>query len=102
MTTLGLLVILLGALLCLTAGIGLLRFPDVLSRLHAGSKPQVLGVLLMLLGVGLTRQDGIAVWPLLLTAVFQLLTIPVGAHMVARRAYRSRTVTPRRFDVEED
>ena len=38
--------LLAGAFLCLTAGVGLLRFPDVLSRMHAGTKPQVLGVLL--------------------------------------------------------
>ena len=34
--------LLAGALLCLTAGLGLVRFPDVLSRMHAGTKPQVL------------------------------------------------------------
>jgi len=38
--------LLAGAALCLTAGLGLVRFPDVLSRMHAGTKPQVLGVLL--------------------------------------------------------
>ena len=39
-----------GALLGLAAGIGVLRFPDALSRMHAATKPQVLGVLLLLLG----------------------------------------------------
>ena len=34
-----------GALLCLAAGIALVRFPDVLSRMHAAAKPQVLGLL---------------------------------------------------------
>src|SRR3712207_8409402 len=34
--------LLAGAVLCLTAGLGLVRFPDVLSRMHAGTKPQVL------------------------------------------------------------
>ena len=42
-----------GALLSLAAGIGVLRFPDALSRMHAATKPQVLGVLLMLLGIAL-------------------------------------------------
>ena len=39
--------VLIGAGFCLTATIGLLRWPDVPSRLHAATKPQVLGVLLI-------------------------------------------------------
>ena len=37
-----------GALLSLAAGVGLLRFPDLLSRMHAATKPQVLGLFLLL------------------------------------------------------
>ncbi|NLA09480.1 MAG: cation:proton antiporter, partial [Microbacteriaceae bacterium] len=39
--------VLLGAILCLTAALGLLRFRDVPTRLHAATKPQVLGLLLL-------------------------------------------------------
>ena len=39
-----------GALLGLAAAIGLVRFPDLLSRMHAATKPQVLGLLLVVLG----------------------------------------------------
>jgi multicomponent Na+:H+ antiporter subunit G len=85
-------VLLAGALLCLTAGLGLLRFPDVLARMHAGTKPQVLGVLLVMIG-GAIRLDGwSATWMLLLAAAFQLLTAPVSAHMISRVAYRRRHV----------
>ena len=84
--------LLLGAFLCLTAGLGLLRFPDVLSRMHAGTKPQVLGVLLVMVG-GAIRLHGLAAtWMLLLVAAFQLLTAPVSAHMISRVAYRRRHV----------
>ena len=84
--------LLAGALLCLTAGLGLLRFPDVLSRMHAGTKPQVLGVLLVMVG-GAIRLHGLAAtWMLLLVAAFQLLTAPVSAHMISRVAYRRRHV----------
>ena len=41
----------LGSLMSLAAAIGLLRFPDLLSRMHAGTKPQVFGLLLLLDGV---------------------------------------------------
>jgi len=84
--------LLAGALLCLTAGIGLVRFPDVLSRMHAGTKPQVLGVLLVMVGGAIRLQGWSATWMLLLVAAFQLLTAPVSAHMISRVAYRRRHV----------
>ena len=40
----------LGALLTLIAAVGILRFPDVLTRMHSATKPQVLGLLLILAG----------------------------------------------------
>lgn len=81
-----------GALMSLLASIGLLRFPDVLSRMHAATKPQVLGLVLVLLGVGLRLRTSIDVGTLLVIAVFQMLTTPVAAHMVARAAYRTGNV----------
>jgi multicomponent Na+:H+ antiporter subunit G len=79
-----------GAALSLAAGIGVVRFPDVLSRMHAASKPQVLGLLLVLIGVGLRLRTGFDITTLVLVAVFQLTTAPVAAHMVGRSAYRTR------------
>jgi multicomponent Na+:H+ antiporter subunit G len=91
---LGLLFLLLGALLCVAAAIGLLRFPDLLSRMHAGTKPQVLGVIFVIVGVGLRTRSGIDVGMLVLIGVFQLLTIPAGAHMVGRAGFRTGQVEP--------
>jgi len=84
--------LLAGAVLCFTAGVGLLRFPDVLSRMHAGTKPQVLGVLLVMVGAAIRLHGWSASWMLLLVAVFQLITAPVSAHMISRVAYRRRHV----------
>jgi multicomponent Na+:H+ antiporter subunit G len=84
--------LLVGAFFCLTAGVGLLRFPDVLSRMHAGTKPQVVGVLLIMVGGAIRLTGSSVTWMLLLVAVFQLLTAPVSAHMVSRIAYRRRHV----------
>ena len=81
-----------GAFLCLAAGVGLLRFPDVLSRMHAGTKPQVLGVLLIMAGAAIRLHGWSETWMLLLVAAFQLLTAPVSAHMISRVAYRRRHV----------
>jgi multicomponent Na+:H+ antiporter subunit G len=84
--------LLAGSFLCLTAGLGLVRFPDVLTRMHSGTKPQVLGVLLIMLGGAIRLQGWSATWMLLLVAAFQLVTAPVSAHMISRVAYRRRHV----------
>ncbi|MFJ6079459.1 monovalent cation/H(+) antiporter subunit G [Pseudarthrobacter sp. NPDC092419] len=79
-----------GAALSLGAAIGLLRFPDLLSRMHAATKPQVLGLFLLLAAIGLQLRTW-WVWPVLLVAwIFQLLTVPVSAHMVGRAGYRTK------------
>lgn len=81
-----------GGFFCLTAGLGLVRFPDVLSRMHAGTKPQALGVILIMIGGAIRLQGWSATWMLLLVAVFQLITAPVSAHMVSRVAYPRRHI----------
>ncbi|MGN7253529.1 monovalent cation/H(+) antiporter subunit G [Arthrobacter sp. SAFR-014] len=84
--------LLAGSFLCLTAGLGLVRFPDVLTRMHAGTKPQVLGILLIMIGGAIRLEGWSATWMLLLVAVFQMQTAPVSAHMISRVAYRRRHV----------
>lgn len=82
-------VLLCGVALTLLAGIGLVRFPDVLTRMHAQTKPAVLGLLLILTGTALAaRSLGLSA-TLLLVAAFQVITAPVGAHVLARSAYRA-------------
>jgi len=83
---------LLGAFLAFAAGIGIVRFPDLLARMHAATKPQVLGLILMLVAVGLRVHVWSVVGMLLLVVVFQLLTAPVAAHMVGRAGFRTGKV----------
>ncbi|MEV4112055.1 monovalent cation/H(+) antiporter subunit G [Nonomuraea sp. NPDC049695] len=79
--------LLLGAALALSAGVGLVRFRTTLNRMHAGTKPQVLGVLLVLLAMWLHRPTWANAGPLLLAGVSQVITVSVAAYMVARAAY---------------
>jgi multicomponent Na+:H+ antiporter subunit G len=90
-----------GALLCLAAGVALVRFPDLLSRMHAATKPQVLGLLLVLLGCGLRLRTGVDVTTLVLIGAFQLATAPVAAHMVGRAALRERRPDPELLVTDE-
>jgi multicomponent Na+:H+ antiporter subunit G len=80
------------------AGIGLLRFPDVYTRLHAGTKCTTFGSLFL---IGSVVLIGLNMWweqnangsvlaihsAVALAAI--LLTNPVGAHAIARAAHRS-------------
>jgi multicomponent Na+:H+ antiporter subunit G len=90
-----------GALLSLAAGVGLLRFPDLLSRMHAATKPQVLGLLLILAGAALRLQNTIDITTLVLVGIFQLVTAPVAAHMIGRAVYRAGQVRADLLVVDE-
>lgn len=93
--------LLAGALLSLVAGIGVMRLPDVLSRMHAATKPQVLGVLLLLAGLALRLRTGSDLGMIVLVAVFQLATAPVAAQMIGRAAYRSGRIDRDLLDADE-
>ena len=93
--------ILIGALLCLTAAMGLLRFRDVPTRLHAATKPQVLGVILICLAVALSVRSWAAVAFLVPIVLIQLATAPLSAHMVGRQAYRNGTIDENALFVDE-
>lgn len=79
--------ILAGGMLCLAAGVGLIRFPDVLTRLHAATKPQIFGLMVILLDVAINNFTIGTVTLVVAVIVFQSLTAPMSGHMVARIGY---------------
>ncbi|MFC0188093.1 monovalent cation/H(+) antiporter subunit G [Fictibacillus aquaticus] len=80
-----------GTFFILSGTIGVLRFPDVYSRLHAATKSATLGVSGVLIATFLyfLFDMGIFSGKLILGIIFVLLTAPVGGHMISRAAYRS-------------
>lgn len=96
-----LVLILIGALLCLTAAIGVLRFRDVPTRLHAATKPQVLGLILICLAIALSLRSWPVVAFLIPVILMQFATAPLSAHMVGRQAYRNRTLDQQSLFVDE-
>ncbi|WP_051619632.1 monovalent cation/H(+) antiporter subunit G [Haematomicrobium sanguinis] len=91
----------LGALMSFAAAVGLVRFPDLLSRMHAATKPQVLGLLCFLLAMALQSQAWISVPLLALIWIFQLMTVPVSAHMLGRAGYRTKHVHTEELAVDD-
>ncbi|MFT3660954.1 MAG: monovalent cation/H(+) antiporter subunit G [Gordonia sp. (in: high G+C Gram-positive bacteria)] len=82
--------ILLGSLLALTAALGIVRFPDTLSRMHAATKPQTFGMSMILIGTLIKVAGHADSGMLVLTALFTLITAPVIAQRVGRLAYREQ------------
>jgi multicomponent Na+:H+ antiporter subunit G len=69
--------------------------------MHAATKPQVLGLFLLLFALGLQMRTW-WVWPVLVVAwIFQLLTVPVSAHMVGRAGYRTKHLHPELLSTDE-
>jgi multicomponent Na+:H+ antiporter subunit G len=81
-----------GSTLALTAAIGIIRFPDTLTRMHAAAKPQVLGLLLVLIGAAVRLRGHVDVGMLILTGLFTVITAPVVANRVGQLAYREQNI----------
>lgn len=79
--------ILLGAAFALIGSVGLVRLPDIFTRLHGPTKATTLGVGSILLGSILffSARQGLSLHEVLVT-IFLFLTAPVSAHLIARAA----------------
>ena len=80
---------LFGAVLVLLSAVGVVRFEDVLSRLHALAKASTLGLLLLLAGAGAGLRDVNDITSVALAGVLHLLASPPASNMVSRAVYLS-------------
>ena len=91
----------LGALTTLIASVGLGRFHEVLPRLHVTSKPQMLGLTLVLAGAAVAVGTWQAAGMLLLVLLAQMVTVPVSSTIVARAVFRRGFVTAGDYAIDE-
>ena len=78
-----------GPAFALLAAVGVLRMPDVFTRMQASTKASTLGLGCLLAGAGVQFADLASVIQVVSIGAFILLTTPVSAHMIARAAYRA-------------
>ncbi len=78
---------LFGAVFSLLGAVGMLRMPDLITRLQAATKTGTLGVGFMMIAVAVHFQDLGVVVQSLLVVMFLFLTAPIAAHVIARAAY---------------
>ncbi|NKC12941.1 MAG: hypothetical protein GKR94_12295 [Gammaproteobacteria bacterium] len=95
-----------GGFFVLVGGIGLLRFPDLFSRLHAASVTETLGAGLLLSGMLLQSPHWLVGVKIVLLGAFLIVTSPTAAHATAKAALQGgakpigrRLATP---ELEED
>ena len=86
MAYLGYIFIFLGTLSFLISAIGLVRMPDVYTRMHVGTKSTTMGTLLVILGTICIEPSW--AWKLILLAIFILLTNPLSSSVIARAVHK--------------
>ncbi|PXA99338.1 Na+/H+ antiporter subunit G [Nostoc sp. 3335mG] len=77
----------LGALFTLLATVGVLRLPDLYTRMHAASKAGVVGGGFILLAVAVVSMDAAVAIRAFIGVIFLIMTTPVAAHLLARASY---------------
>jgi len=76
-----------GSAFALLAAIGVLRMPDVFTRMQASTKASTLGLGCLLLGAALQMGDVASFVRVACIGAFVLLTTPVSGHVIARASY---------------
>ncbi|NKF50805.1 monovalent cation/H(+) antiporter subunit G [Shewanella sp. WXL01] len=90
-----------GCFLCLSGGVGILRFPDFYTRMHAVSVTDTLGAGLVLLGLMLQTPSGMVLIKLILILVFTLFINPSASHALAKAALHNGLEPKQHKDADE-
>lgn len=85
----GAFITLAGSIFLVLGSLGLVRMPDLYTRIQAGTKASTLGTILTLLGLGLIHLDWMG--KLIILILFVLLTNPISSHILARSAHYIKT-----------
>ena len=92
--------LLTGSFLCVSGGVGILRFPDFFTRTHAVGVADTLGTAMILIGLMLQNPDGFVVLKLIMILLLTLFISPAASHTLARAAIHN-DLTPE-LDKKED
>ncbi len=93
--------LLIGSFLCLSGGIGLLRFPDFYTRMHAAGVTETLATAMILIGLMLQNPGGLVVVKLVIILLLTLLISPTASHALAQAAINSG-LKPKLFKDQQD
>ena len=83
------LLILAGTIFFAAGTIGLLRFPDIYTRMHATGKCDTLGTLLILIGLAIYHGFSLMSLKIMFIGIFVFLVNPTSTHAIARAAWNA-------------
>ena len=86
----GQLSLLAGTFLIVSGGVGVLRFPDFYTRMHAAGITETLATVLILGGLMLMAGWSLVLFKLFLIMLFIMLTSPTASHALAKSALHGR------------
>jgi multicomponent Na+:H+ antiporter subunit G len=81
--------LLIGSFLCVSGGVGILRFPDFYNRLHAAGVTDTLATAMILIGLMLQTVDALVIAKLIIILLMTLLISPTASHALAQTALRN-------------
>ncbi|MCO4338873.1 Na+/H+ antiporter subunit G1 [Staphylococcus agnetis] len=102
-TSIGVLLVIIGALFSALAAFGILKLDDVYSRAHAAGKAATLGAMLLLTGVFIyfIGKEGYVNFQLLIGIFFVFITGPLASHMILKAAYNLKAPASKRLKLDE-
>lgn len=83
--------LLAGAGFMLLAAVGIVRLPDLPTRMHASTKAGAMGAMFTMAGVAFYFADGVVLARALAIVIFILITSPIAAHVIGRAGYFTGT-----------
>jgi multicomponent Na+:H+ antiporter subunit G len=81
--------LLIGSFLCISGGLGILRFPDFYTRMHALGVTDTLAAAMILIGLMLQSTNGFVVVKLIIILLMTLLISPTTSHALSNAALRN-------------
>lgn len=82
--------LLIGSFLCVSGGVGILRFPDFYTRMHAVGVTETLATAMILIGLMLQNPDGLVVLKLMIILLMTLFISPTASHALANAAVHNK------------
>lgn len=93
--------LLIGSFLCVSGGVGILRFPDFFTRMHAVGVTDTLATAMILIGLMLQNPEGLVLIKLTMILLLTIFIGPTASHALAKAAIKNK-LTPILYRKQED
>ena len=89
-----------GAAFAVVTVLGLLRFPDVYTRIHAGAVVLTMSAVLVTMGTAIYVWEFFLSAKIVLVGIFFLFSKPMATHAIARASYKREIALPQEYEID--